>query len=76
MQSDSALFHRLIRKQRGQCQKCIHELYVRKGEDILNGWLDHFKEIAPKKENDKFNSEFLKLTEEEVAIIYIVYILS
>ena len=41
-------------------------------EDILNGWFDHFKELASKKENDNFDLEFLKLVEEEDAIIYMI----
>ena len=40
-QSDNALFHRFIRKQRGQCLKFIDELYVGQhsysGDDIISG---------------------------------------
>ena len=42
------------------------------GDDIINGWFDHFKELASKKDNDKFDLDFLKQVEEEVAIIYMI----
>ena len=75
-QSDNVLFRRLIRNQRGKCQKFIDELCVGNqsysGDDIINGWFDHFKELASKKDNDKFDLDFLKQAEEEVTIIYMI----
>ena len=74
-QSDNALFHRLIRKQRGQCLKFFDELYVGQhlysGDDIISGWFEHFKE-STKQDNDNFDLEYLKQEEEEVAIIYTI----
>ena len=45
-QSDNALFHRIIRNQRGKCHKFIDELHVGSqsysGDEILSGWYEHF----------------------------------
>ena len=73
-QSDNALFHRLVHKQRGQRKKSIDELQV--GQqiynqgDIINGWHKHFKYLATKKDNERFDLKFLKLVEDEVSVIY------
>ncbi|MCG7875776.1 MAG: reverse transcriptase domain-containing protein [Candidatus Thiodiazotropha endolucinida] len=73
-QSDTALFHRLIKKQRGQCQKFIDELHVGgqiySQDNILNGWFEHFSNLATKKDNDNFDIKFLKMVEQEVKVIY------
>lgn len=73
-QSDNALFHRLIRKQRGQSQKFIDDLKVGQEtfqqENIINGWYQHFSSLATKKDNECFDLKFLKLVEEEVSTIY------
>ncbi|MCG8048992.1 MAG: hypothetical protein N0E48_25885, partial [Candidatus Thiodiazotropha endolucinida] len=75
-QSDNAMFHRLIRKQRGQCHKYIDELYVGEnkytGDNVLMGWHEHFKDLALKKDNNSFDLEFLNHVEEEVAVIYMI----
>lgn len=73
-QSDNQLFHRLIRKQRSQNQKFLDDLKVGQQifcqEDIINGWYQHFKNLATKKDNDCFDLKFLKLVEKEVSVIY------
>ena len=75
-QSDNALFHRLIRKQRGQCLKFIGELYVGQhlysGDDIITGWFEHFEDLSTKQDSDNFDFEFLKQVENEVSIIYVI----
>ena len=75
-QSDNALFHRIIRNQRGKCHKFIDELHVGSqsysGDEILSGWYEHFKELSSKKVNEKFDLNFMKQVEEEVAIIYMI----
>ena len=38
--------------------------------DIINGWHKHFKTLATKKDNERFDIKFLKLVEEEVSVIY------
>ena len=72
-QSDNALFHRLIKKQRGQCSKFI-ELQVGQEtfpqDNIINGWYSHFKKLATKTENPNYDLKFLEQVEEEVAIIH------
>ena len=49
-QSDSALFHRIVRKQRGHFHKCIDELFVGEkhySEDsLLSGFYEHFRDLA------------------------------
>ena len=73
-QSDNTQFHKLIRKQRSQNQKSIddltvgHEKYSR--DDIINGWYEHFRNLATKKDNDKFDMKFLNMVEKEVSVIY------
>lgn len=75
-QSDNAMFHRLIRKQRGQCHKYIDELYVGQnkytGDNVLSGWHEHFRDLATKKDNNSFDLEFLSRVEEEVSVIYMI----
>ena len=74
-QSDNALFHKLIRKQRAQCHHSIDELHVGNqrysGDDILSGWYDeHFINLATQDCADSFDTEFINQVGEEVAVIY------
>ena len=43
---NTQLFHKLIRKQRGNLASCVDELHVSgevyRGGDVLSGWFDHF----------------------------------
>lgn len=75
-QSDTKLFHKLIKKQRGQCQKFIDELQVGQKtfhqENILSGWYEHFKNLATKTNNPDYDLKFLERVEEEVAVIYLI----
>ena len=73
-QLDNTLFHRLVRKQRSQNQKVLDDLKVGQEifcqEEIINGWYEHFKNLATKKDNNRFDMNFLKLVEKEVSVIY------
>ena len=73
-QSDNALFHRLIKKQRGSCSKFIDELHVGKEtfsqDNIISGWYTHFKKLATKTENPDYDLKYLKQVEEEVEVIF------
>ena len=73
-QSDNALFHRPLRKQKGQCHKFIDELNVGQStysdENIIDGWYKHFKGLATKNVNDNFDLKFLKQVQEEFPVIY------
>ena len=53
--SDTALFHKLINKQRGKLSSCIIELHVgedvfRNEQDILSGWHQHFAQLATQRQ--------------------------
>ena len=41
--------------------------------DIINGWHKHFKNLATIKDNERFDLKFLKLVEDEVSVIYALY---
>lgn len=75
-QSDNTLFHRLVRKQRSQNQKELADLKV--GQEIVcqwetvNGWYEHFKNLATKKDNDRFDMNFLKLVEKK-SQLYMIF---
>ena len=72
-QSDNALFHRLIRKQRVQSHKAIDELTVgdKQYTDkmILTGFHEHFKSLASKKINNDHDKKYLEQIEMEVVNI-------
>ena len=73
-QSDNALFHRLIKKQRESCSKFIDELHVGKEtfsqDNIISGWYTHFKKLATKTENPDYDLKYLKQVEEGVEVIF------
>ena len=73
-QSDNALFHRLIRKQRVQSRKNIDELVVGEKrfseESVLSGFHEHFKTLASKKPNQEHDKKYLQQMEDEVSSIY------
>lgn len=54
----------------------IEELYVGQnkytGKSVLDGWHEHFRDLAMKKDNDSFNKEYLNNVEEEVSVIYMI----
>ena len=69
--SDTALFHKLINKQRGKLSSCINELHVgedvfRNEQDILSGWHQHFAQLATPAEETSFDKDYNKLTEMEI----------
>ena len=69
--SDTALFHKLINKQRGKLSSCINELHVgeddfRNEQDILPGWNQHFSQLATPAEETCFDKDYNKLTEMEI----------
>lgn len=71
---DNALFHKLIRKQRGKCQKFIDELNVDgenfKDHNILNGFKKHFQSLANQSDYSKYDTSYLEQVNEEIPIIY------
>ena len=73
-QSDNALFHRLIRKQRVQSHKNIDELVVGEKrfseESVLSGFHEHFKTLASKKPNQEHDKKYLQQMEDEVSFMY------
>ena len=79
-QSDNALLHRLLRKKRGQCLKFIDALHVGQhlysGDDIISGWFEQFKDLSTKQDNDNFNLVCLKQVEEDVSMIYAIFLYS
>ena len=61
--SDTALFHKLVKKQRGQLGACVNELYVgntvyKTDTEILEGWHKHFGQLAEKSENPLFDDQY------------------
>ena len=73
--SDMALFHKLIKKQRGQLGACVNELHVgsqvfKTDTEILQGWHKHFGQLAEKSENTLFDTEYTaQITNELFEII-------
>ena len=39
-------------------------------EDILSGWIEHFKNLSLKNYAENFDTDFLNQVEDEVAVIY------
>ena len=68
-QSDNALFHRLIRKQRVQSHKNIDEKRFSE-ESVLSGFHEQFKTLASKKPNQEHDKKYLQQMEDEVSSIY------
>ena len=66
--SNMALFHRLVNKQRGRLSSFINELHVREDvyrneQDILSGcWHHHFKHLATPTNETFFDIDYRKLT--------------
>ncbi|MCG8032572.1 MAG: reverse transcriptase family protein, partial [Candidatus Thiodiazotropha taylori] len=63
---DMALFHKLINRQRGKLSNCINELHVndrvyKTDADILNGWRQHFEQLASPCFDDRFDKDYEKL---------------
>lgn len=67
------LFHKLIRKQRGKLSGCINELYVSdnvyKGENVLEGWFEHFKRLSTESDDPSFDQDYHRLVLQEVTEI-------
>lgn len=72
---DSALFHKLIRQQRGRSTQEVNELLlnnVTHTEDLLTAWTDHFSSLAQPQKDPNFDDEFLAEAEKEVQ--YLTYL--
>ena len=66
-----ALFHRLVNKQCDKLSACVSELHVgdevfRTEQDILIGWLQHFKTLASPITEPSFDNSYKNLTEMEL----------
>ncbi|MCG8045488.1 MAG: reverse transcriptase family protein, partial [Candidatus Thiodiazotropha endolucinida] len=60
------LFHKLNNRQRGKLSNCINELHVndrvyKTDADILNGWRQHFEQLASPCFDDRFDKDYEKL---------------
>ena len=71
---DSKTFHQLVRKQRNKGNNFTSDLYVRNEkytgtQRILDGFQQHFEQLALSKEDVNFDAEYHKLNEYEVSII-------
>ncbi|MES9972510.1 MAG: hypothetical protein ABW092_20945, partial [Candidatus Thiodiazotropha sp.] len=69
--SDTALFHKLIKKQRGQLGTCVNELNVgdqlyKTETEILDGWHKHFGRLAEQSENSLFDEKYRAQIESEL----------
>lgn len=64
---DKRLFFKLVKKHRKTNNCFIEDLYVGnnlyQGENVINGWHQHFKAIAEPEENPSYNQEHLDLCE-------------
>lgn len=76
---DTALFHKLINKQRGKLKNCVTELNVgentyRTESEILDGWCMHFQALATPAVEDQFDMKYKHQVDQEMAeIIEIVH---
>ena len=70
---DVQLFHKLIRKQRGNLTNYIDELHVvedvYKGEDVLPGWFKHFSELSTTSDNPSFDEDYHNLVLQDLTEI-------
>jgi hypothetical protein len=72
--SDTALFYKIIKQQRGKISRFIDQLQVDNStyetpEGIMNGWSNHFGQLAKKSVNKDFDNDYLELMEREKDII-------
>ena len=67
---NTQLFHKLIRKQRGNLASCVDELHVSgevyRGGDVLSGWFDHFKTLSSATEEPSFDQDYHRLVSMDV----------
>ena len=68
---DTALFYRLINKQRSKLNVCVNELHVgestfRSDDEILGGWRKHFGDLAIQSSNPLFDEKYKSLVEREL----------
>ena len=67
------LFHKLIRKQRGNLSGCIDELHVSdtvyKWENVLAGWFEHFKTLSSESNDPSFDQDYHRLVLQELVEI-------
>jgi len=65
--SDKQMFHKLVRKQRQKGNIFINDLNVGDikydRDNIINGWFEHFKNVATPQENSRFSYQHLDLCE-------------
>ncbi|CAC5375426.1 unnamed protein product [Mytilus coruscus] len=66
---DNKLFHKLISRQRGKLGKLIDELHVDQSTysetNILEGWRNHFSNLAKKSNTSKFDIQYLDNVDNE-----------
>ena len=59
---NTQLFHKLIRKQRGNLAGCVDELHVSgdvyKGDGVLSGWYEYFKTLSSSSESQSFDQDY------------------
>ncbi|CAG2228284.1 unnamed protein product [Mytilus edulis] len=72
--SDTAIFYKLIRKQRGKMGRFIDELIVENetyqtSDSVLEGWTKHFGDLAKKSNYHNFDQNHLEAVEVETEII-------
>ncbi|VDI81833.1 Hypothetical predicted protein [Mytilus galloprovincialis] len=72
--SDTTLFYKLIRKQRGKMGRFIEELIVENetyqtSDSVLEGWTKHFGDLAKKSNYQNFDQNHLEAVEVETEII-------
>ena len=71
---DAALFHKLINKHRGKLGVFLNELHVeestyRTDDEILQGWRQHFGDLAKQSDNPRFDEQYKRVVERELAEI-------
>lgn len=71
---DTALFHKLINKHRGNLGVCLNELHVgdstfRTDSEILQGWRQHFGELAKQSSNPRFDEQYKRMVDRELGEI-------
>jgi hypothetical protein len=73
--NDTALFYKIMKRQRGKLTRFIDERQVDEStfqtpEDIMNGWSIHIGQLAKKSTIEKFDNDYLyKLMEQEFDVI-------
>ena len=70
----AALFHKLINKHRGKLGVFLNELHVeestyRTDDEILQGWRQHFGDLAKQSDNPRFDEQYKRVVERELAEI-------